>query len=570
MLKQLTIEQFVIIDKICLDFKPGLTIFTGETGAGKSILMDALGLIFGDESNPELVRQGSEQSVIEAVFDPPKSNPVWKFLAEQGLVSEDQQEFPIRSLIRLEGPGERLINGKAVDFEFLKKLGMFLGEIHGQFANQTFLSPANQLALLDASGCFPPEVFSNVANALRDVLRLKKELDDENTFIARHRAQLPKIEDFVDQCNDIGMKRGFVEETKAEFARLMTAKETGLTFQAILSQLIAGNGALKSLRFANTILARQMNADKEKLEKLAQLLAAALENAGAAVDEMERLAPEYEIDTKPLHRLEEALETMKKLAEENRIELENLYELYEDMAGKLRRIRASREQIMRLNNQLIKAQDDYRYHAHILSEKRVIAAKALAIEVNAELAPLRLMNAKFDVIVEEKPQNPWTELGLDVVTFTARMNPGQMFSPVAETASGGELARLVLALKVVLTKVQPKGMTLIFDEIDTGIGGAAAAAVAERLAKLSDLTQLFVITHSPQVASRGGQHKYISKRTDGITTTSVVNDLSDDERIEEISRMLAGETITTESVAAAKSLISEARAGVEKRRQSQS
>jgi DNA repair protein RecN (Recombination protein N) len=361
-----------------------------------------------------------------------------------------------------------------------------------------------------------------------------------------------------------------VEETKAEFARLMTAKETGLTFQAILSQLIAGNGALKSLRFANTILARQMNADKEKLEKLAQLLAAALENAGAAVDEMERLAPEYEIDTKPLHRLEEALETMKKLAEENRIELENLYELYEDMAGKLRRIRASREQIMRLNNQLIKAQDDYRYHAHILSEKRVIAAKALAIEVNAELAPLRLMNAKFDVIVEEKPQNPWTELGLDVVTFTARMNPGQMFSPVAETASGGELARLVLALKVVLTKVQPKGMTLIFDEIDTGIGGAAAAAVAERLAKLSDLTQLFVITHSPQVASRGGQHKYISKRTDGITTTSVVNDLSDDERIEEISRMLAGETITTESVAAAKSLISEARAGVEKRRQSQS
>jgi len=457
-----------------------------------------------------------------------------------------------------------------VDFELLKKLGMFLGEIHGQFANQTFLSPANQLALLDASGNFPPEIFSNVANALRDVLRLKKELDDENTFIARHRAQLPKIEDFVDQCNDIGMKKGFIQETKAEYARLMTAKETGLTFQAILSQLIAGNGALKSLRFANTILSRQMNVDKEKLQKLSELLAASLENAGAAVDEMERLAPEYEIDTKPLHRLEEALEIMKKLAEENRVELDNLYELYEDMAGKLRRIRASREQIMRLNNQLIKAQDDYRYHAHILSEKRVIAAKALAIEVNAELSPLRLLNAKFDVIVEEKPQNPWTELGLDVVTFTARMNPGQMFSPVAETASGGELARLVLALKVVLTKVQPGGMTLIFDEIDTGIGGAAAAAVAERLAKLSDLTQLFVITHSPQVASRGGQHKYISKKTDGITTTSVVNDLSDDERVEEISRMLAGETITTESVAAAKSLISEARAGVEKRRQSQS
>jgi len=295
------------------------------------------------------------------------------------------------------------------------------------------------------------------------------------------------------------------------------------------------------------------------LEKLNQFLIGSFDNAQAAVDEMERIAPEYDIDTQPLHDLEEKLKTLDELAKETKIDQANLFSHYEELSAKLKRIKGGQAKISELDDLLIKAKEAYRAHAHILSEKRVVAAKALGDAITAELPPLKLLRAEFQVLVEEKPDDPWTEVGLDAVTFTARMNPGMPFSPIAETASGGELARLVLALKVVLQEVMTIP-TLIFDEVDTGIGGAAAAAVGERIAHLAEKTQVLVITHSPQVASRGDQHLYVSKKTDGVTTTSVVKTLSLDERIEEISRMLAGDVVTAESQAAAKSLIEEARA----------
>ena len=195
-----------------------------------------------------------------------------------------------------------------------------------------------------------------------------------------------------------------------------------------------------------------------------------------------------------------------------------------------------------------------------------MAGKALSEAITAELPPLKLMKAEFDVLVEEKPDIEWTDRGFNEVTFIARMNPGTPFSPIAKTASGGEMARMVLALKVILQKVQTTP-TLIFDEVDTGIGGPAAAAVGERIAQLADNTQVLVITHSPQVASRGHQHLHVSKKTDGMTTTSTVSTLSPEERIDEISRMLAGDTLTAESKAAAKSLIDEALAAAKLRQQ---
>lgn len=566
MLKKLTIEQFVIIERLDLDFQAGLTILTGETGAGKSILLDAMGLILGEPFNPDSIRQGSSQSVIEAVFAPPAAHPLWAFLTEHGVANAAGQEFRVHRTIKSSGDDIIRVNDQTIELEILEKIGGLLVEIHGQFANQGLLDPANQLTLLDLSGGFPPEVFKNVADALRDVHRYTRELEEEKLFLARHNRELPKIEEIVKRFNGIGMKVGFIEEVQAEYAVLRTAKETSEAFQAILAQLISANGVVTSLSSANNTLARQKNLDREKVGQLTELLSTSLNSARAAVIEMGRLSPEYDIDTKPLHRNEEILRVLQNISRENKIKFEDLTDYFVEMSGKLARIRGGREKMAELDGLLIKAKNAYRHHAQILSEKRMAAGKALSEAITNEFPPLKLMRAEFQVLVEENPNMPWTPLGYNTVVFTARMNPGMPFSPIADTASGGELARMMLGLKVVVQRVQTIP-TLVFDEVDTGIGGAAAAAVGERLALLAGTTQVLVITHSPQVASRGSQHLHVSKQTDGITTTSVVRMLSFDERVDEISRMLAGDTITAESHAAAKKLIDEANAAGDRRRQ---
>ncbi len=566
MLKKLTIDQFVIIDHLELELKPGLTILTGETGAGKSILLDAMGLVLGDPSAPESIRAGSREAKIDATFTVSPSHGVWSYLVEKGIANAPGQDFMIHRTLRLEGEDEVTVSGKPVDLETLKTIGTYMVEIHGQFANQSLLDPSNQLRLLDLSGNFPPEIFKNVADALADVKRYTKELEEENDFLASHKREAPKIEEIVRKFDALGMRPGFIEETKADYDHLMRAKETSDAFQDILAQLIAANGVVQTLTAANNILSRSKHLDAEKMVNLSEFLNIALENSRAAVKEMRILAPEYDIDTAPIHALEEILLGLKQIGKENKIRFDELAEFYNVQSAKNTRIRNGRSTIARLQDDLIKAKNNYRHHAHILHEKRMVAAKAMSDAITAELAPLKLARAEFQVKVEERANMAWTELGLDHVTFTARMNPGQPFSPVSETASGGELARLILALKVVLQKVQAIP-TLVFDEVDTGIGGAAAAAVGERIALLSDNTQVLTITHSPQVASRNHQHLHVSKSTDGITTRSHVRQLTLDESTDEISRMLAGDIITPESHAAAKSLVSEAKKAAEIRRQ---
>ncbi len=587
MLKKLAVEQFVIIDKLDLDFASGLTIFTGETGAGKSIILGAMGLVLGEPPTPKSIRAGAEQSIFEATFAPEKDHPVWKLLIENELATESDTDFTIHRVMkkapvaepdsldasntedekkekekkRKEAESENddiTLNGKVITRKILLQIGGLLVEIHGQFANQNLLGPKNQLNLLDLSGSFPQEVFDNVAEALGKVIGYKNELKAEKLFLARHKGlKLKKIEGLVKRFEDVGMKVGFIEETTQEFARLRRAKETMEAFQSILGRLIATNGSVLSLAGAKKTLEAQQNIDKEKTKKLAGFLDVALANSRDAVEEMGLLLPQYEIDTDPLEKLNKILNVLKKIAQEEKLEFAELTEFYVDQSTKLKRVRNGRDRLIELDKLLIDAKNDYKHHAHILTEKRIVAGEALGKAITAEFAPLKLEKAEFRVKVEERPESPWTKLGFNEVTFIARMNPGMPLSPIAETASGGELARMILALKVVLQKVQITP-TLVFDEVDTGIGGAAAAAVGDRIALLSGGTQVLVITHSPQVASRGAQHLHISKRTEGETTISSVHELKMDDRIGEISRMLAGDKVTEESNAAAKSLIDEA------------
>ena len=565
MLKQLHIEQFVIIDRLDLDFKSNLTVLTGETGAGKSILLDAMGLILGEPADFESIRSGSDKSILRAVFAPPSGHPAWAFLHEKGAIEKASSEFTIQRTLKTTQMDEILIDGKPVELDVLKQLGTLMVEIHGQFANQSLLDPSNQLTLLDLSGGFEPEVFKNVADALHDVRRYKKEIEEEDLFLTRNKKDMPRVESVMARFDKIGMREGFIADVEAEYARLLTAKQSSQAFQDILAQFIAANGIVMALTSAVNTLDRYQALDRDKTAKLSEHINIALENSRAAVTEMRKLAPQYDIDLGPIEKLRHILDVLMELAKEAKIPFEQLPQYHADMSAKLERLRNGRERMAELDKLLARAKSAYIHHAQILSQKRKEAGKALSERITAELAPLKLQRAEFQVHVEERPNMEWTERGINHVTFTARMNPGMPFSPVAETASGGELARLILALKVVVQEVQTIP-TLVFDEVDTGIGGAAAAAVGERLAQLADATQVLVITHSPQVASRGAQHLHVAKSSDGITTTSNVRTLSLDERTDEISRMLAGDIITPESRAAATSLINEASKAAEVRR----
>lgn len=565
MLKRLSIDQFVIIDKLDLHFVRGLTVLTGETGAGKSILLDAMGLLLGDEADRESMRAGANHSTFKAVFDLPGSHPVWKFLDSQKIPAKPGNDIEVERIIGRDGSDVIHVNSTDLALPALKEFGNLLVEIHGQFANQNLLDPMKQLLLLDAYGAYPPEVLGNVARDYYDILRFQKELDEERSFIAKHGHEQSQIEKDLNELTRMGMRENFYEDVQAELHRLINIRETNEIFQSVQAQLVASIGAEPALAIASKTVARQKDLDGDVLEPLENFINIALDNVRKGIAEMVRLMPQYDQDTSAIKKLEATTEAMHRIAREREIDPPNkLFEFYEAQQAKLKRIKNSRALISKLDEALAKAKISYVANAHILTSARIKAAKNLSQAITAEMPPLKLVRAQFEVEVVENINMPWSDIGINTVTFTARTNPGMPFSPIAKTASGGELARMVLALKVVVQSVLTT-CTLVFDEIDTGIGGAAAAAVGERIAQLADSTQVLVITHSAQVAARGLQHLVVSKKTDGVTTETQVVTLSEEERINEISRMLAGDTITPEAKAAALSLINEASAAAKVR-----
>ncbi|MBU6475519.1 MAG: AAA family ATPase, partial [Alphaproteobacteria bacterium] len=453
MLKKIYIEQFVIIDKLDLEFRPGLTVLTGETGAGKSILLDALGIVLGDGASRSAVRHGAEKAVIEATFAPPPENPVWKLLAGKGIDAKDA--FTVRCVIKSAGGMETGIGGKAVDPEFLKKAGECLAEIHGQFANQNLFDAGNQLRLLDLWSDIPPELFKSVADSLRNYYACIKEQEDEGEFYRKNVSQVGALEERAQKIQSLGLLEDDFESLRTEYNRLTTAHETSEAFQEIASQLMASNGAVRCLTAAIMALERQKNIDAESVADLSASLNAALENARAAHEEVKRLEPEYNIDTSPLRQYRDKMQKIEKLAVEYKIPVSELSQYGRDLFTAVERVRNAVERIKELDGLIHQAEQDYRRHAHALTEKRQIAAEAMGKEITALLPPLRLPNSQFQIMVEEIPfKESWTEKGFNKVTFMARMNPGQPFSPIVETASGGELARLVLAVKAVFQRAQ--------------------------------------------------------------------------------------------------------------------
>jgi DNA repair protein RecN (Recombination protein N) len=546
-LRQLSIRDVVLIDRLELEFEPGLGVLTGETGAGKSILLDSLGLALGVRADPGLVRQGQVQASVAAEFELPADNSAFALLAEQGIVPEPGEPLLVRRTLKADGGSRAFAGGAGVPASLLRDIANGLVEIHGQHDDRGLLNPRGHRALLDTFGRIDTIA---VGASWAEVERLEAELAQAKEAAEAAARDRDWLEHAAREISALAPEPG--EETRlAEERALMQAGAKAGEALTGLDELLGGSdGALAQLRAAARRIERGA-ADHPLLAEALASLDRALIEGSEAEDRIARAAEALAFDPARLDAVEARLFDIRGLARKHRVEADALAALGEELEGKLVLIEAGGERIVALEAELADARTRYDDAARQLSVQRTEAAARLDQAVAGELPPLKLDAAKFRTALSEAEPGP---SGIDRVEFEISTNPGAPFGPLTRIASGGELSRFILALKVALAEAGT-AQTMIFDEIDRGVGGAVASAIGERLARLAQKSQLLVVTHSPQVAARAAHHYRIEKAHKEGATRTFVHKLTPDERREEIARMLSGAAITDEARAQAARLL---------------
>ncbi len=551
MLARLSIRDVVLIERLDLAFHGSLSVLTGETGAGKSILLDALGLALGDRGASGLVRPGAERAQVTAEFDLPDGHPVLALLAERDIAAETP--LILRRTLGADGRSRAYVNDQPVSIGLLAELGAELVEIHGQHETRGLLNPATHRALLDAAGD-NGALAARVATAW-DTLRTAEQAEhtarDELDAARRDQEFLRHA---VDELTRFAPQPGEEESLAAERRFLMAGTRLGEALEAAhrdLSEETDVEGAIsRALRALERVAG---DAGGRFDAAIAALTRAAAESADA-VAEVAAAGATLEADPGRLVRAEERLFELRALARKHDVAPDRLADHAETLARRLAAIDDSDSALARLAEATARAKTAYAAAAKSLTASRARAAKALDAAMTRELPPLKLEKAKFATRLEPLGEDQWGPTGAERVSFEIATNPGAAAGPLHRIASGGELARVMLALRVVLAGGGAVP-TLVFDEVDSGISGATAAAVGERLARLGTTVQVLVVTHSPQVAARGMQHLRVEKTTAKNATQTHVAELAPAERREEIARMLAGARITDEARAAADKLL---------------
>ncbi len=544
MLRSLEIRDVLIIDRLSLALGPGLNVLTGETGAGKSILLDALGFVLGWRGRAELVRQGAAQGEVEAVFDLPPGHAARAVLAEAGIGGED--ELILRRVNTADGRKTAWVNDRRVSGEVLRDLSETLVELHGQHDDRGLLNPRGHRQLLDAFGVLDT---SATRAAWRARAEARAALDSARASLARAQAEEDFLRHAVAQLDKLAPKPG--EEAELDSCRRMMQGAERIRADIVRAHAALSEGATNAMRDALRWLEGASDRAEGRLDgALAALNRALLElsDAEAGVEDALR---GLDFNPAELEALEERLFAIRALARKHSVLADDLATLAADLSARLAAIDGGMAGLARLEQAVSAADAAYTAAATALTRARRAAAQRLDTAMAAELAPLKMERAVF--ATEIATADPGPE-GMDAVTFTVATNPGAPAGALNRIASGGELSRFLLALKVCLHGDTP-GMTLIFDEIDRGVGGATADAVGRRLKSLADTAQVLVVTHSPQVAAFGGHHWRVAKRVEGGQTLSTVTALSAPERVEEIARMLAGDTVTDAARAAAQALL---------------
>jgi DNA repair protein RecN (Recombination protein N) len=549
MLTALAIRDVVLIEALDLEFGAGLDVLTGETGAGKSILLDALGLALGARGETALVRHGAAQAVVTATFDAP-DGAVAALLDENGVEVEPGEPLLIRRIVKADGGSRGFVNDQPAGAALLRDLAPLLVEIHGQHDDRGLLNPRGHRALLDTFGRVEPGDTARAWVALRDA----------NGALAAARAEIETasrdrewLEHTVAELTALAAEPG-EEEALADKRRTMQrAEKIAEDLAAIDDYLDGSDGGLARLRQAARVLER-VAADHEALADALAAIDRAVIEGSVAEDRLREARSALVYDPRALEDDETRLFELRAMARKHRVQPDDLAALTTEMRDKLDRLDAGEGGVATLEAAVATARVAYDAAADALSARRAAAAARLDAAVAAELAPLKLDAARFRTVVGAAGEEGWSAAGKDRVEFEIATNPGAPFAPLTKIASGGELSRFILALKVALAE-EGGAATMIFDEIDRGVGGAVASAIGERLARLAEHTQLLVVTHSPQVAARGAQHLLIAKSSDGTVTRTGVRRLDEAERREEIARMLSGATVTDEARAQADRLL---------------
>ncbi|WP_010217892.1 DNA repair protein RecN [Sphingomonas sp. PAMC 26621] len=551
MLISLSIRDVVLIEALDLHFVEGLGVLTGETGAGKSILLDALGLALGGRGEAGLVRQGATQAVVTATFDTPAPDgPIAAALAENGFDSDPGEPLLIRRIVKADGGSRAFVNDQPASAGLLREMAQHLVEIHGQHDDRGLLNARGHRALLDSFGRVDTAATAAAYKAWRAAEGALATAHATIETAARDREWL---EHSVAELRALSPEPG-EEETLAERRRSMQRSEKiADDLSAIENWLEGSDGGLAQLRQAARVLERVAEDHASLAEALAAIDRAVIE--GAVAEEQLRIAKtDLWFDPSALEDDETRLFELRGMARKHRVQPDELADLAADLEAKLTALDAGEEGIAALERKLATARADFDRAATTLTKARTAAAERLDAAVRGELAPLKLDAARFRTVVAPASADAWSSAGKDRVEFEISTNPGAPFAPLVKIASGGELSRFILALKVALAE-QGSAATMIFDEIDRGVGGAVASAIGDRLARLAGGTQVLVVTHSPQVAARGAQHLLIAKRHDGVVTRTGVTALDDADRREEIARMLSGAEITPEARAQADRLL---------------
>ena len=551
MLTRLSIRNVVLIEALDLDFAGGLGVLTGETGAGKSILLDALGLILGARADSGLVRAGEDQASVTASFEFGQLPAgISAILGEAELDIEPGEPLLIKRRVKADGGSKAFVNDQPVSAALLRELSGYLVELHGQHDDRGLVNPRGHRTLLDR---FARADIAGVEAAWQRWRAARDALEAARDAIARAAADRDLLLAHLAELTALEPAEG--EEEQLAEARASMQKGEKLTddLEALRALWAGSDSALAHLRSAARRLDRIAGEHPLLGEALSALDRAVIE-ASEAEEKLERAVEALAHDPAALDRIETRLFDLRAAARKHQCQVDDLPGRMREMRTALDAIEGGEAQIAELEQAARAAEAEYRTRAEALSAKRTEAAQRLDVAVAGELAPLKLDAARFRTAVTRQDEERWGASGMDAVEFLISTNPGADFAPLAKIASGGELSRFILALKVALAE-EGGAATVIFDEIDRGVGGAVASAIGERLARLADGGQLLAVTHSPQVAARGSQHYMIAKSSEGTVTRTSVQLLDKAERQEEIARMLSGTEVTPEARAQADRLL---------------
>ncbi len=552
MLTALSIRDIVLIEALDLEFDAGLAVLTGETGAGKSILLDSLGLALGDRADSSLVRIGAEKAQVTASFaEPPSGSPLAALLTENDIEIGEGEGLIIRRSLKADGGSRAFINDQPCSAALLREIGGLLVEIHGQHDDRGLLNPRGHRALLDSFGRCDAVAVSSAHAKWQDAVGRLSSAREALENAARDREYL---EHAVAELRRFAPETGEEELLAGERSDMQKGERLADDLKVVLAAFEGSDCGLAQIRSAARRLDRMASEHNLLAEALSALDRSVIE-ASEAEDKLLAATIALTFDPARLEAIEERLFELRALARKHGVQPDALAALTEEMSVKLESIEAGSEGLAKLEAEVVATRATYEKAALALSAARSDAAARLDVAVAGELAPLKLDAAKFQTAVERLPEERWGPQGMDRVEYLISTNGGAPFAPLTKIASGGELSRFILALKVALAE-EGGAETIIFDEIDRGVGGAVAAAIGERLARLSGAgRQLLAVTHSPQVAAKGRAHYFIAKSSEGTVTRTGVVKLDGEGRRQEIARMLSGAEVTDEARAQAERLM---------------